>query len=202
MALADLFRPTIGQPQPPRQVQPVAPTTAPPYMQTTLPATSFNMPAPAVTSNYALPVTATDYNSMLEGSLERFMDPNSAYIQNARQRGVEMAATRGGINSSIAAGAAERAAIEAATPLAQTATGMAAGEKSAFDQARLGEWASQQGFNRELYSMPFTSSLSMLQKVTDASLQDPELYSPSVVSGYTNFFNQQMGDMMRRYFGG
>ncbi|MEM4546779.1 MAG: hypothetical protein QW328_08485, partial [Nitrososphaerota archaeon] len=43
---------------------------------------------------------------------------NNPYIQNARQRGVEYAARRGGVNTSIAAGASERAAIEAALPIA------------------------------------------------------------------------------------
>ena len=197
MALSNYF---TAPTQPPQKVQ--ATQQPPAYMQSTLPATSFNMPSPTATGNYALPVGATDYNSMVGNSLEYFMNPNSQYIQNARQRGAEMAATRGGINSSIAAGAAERAAIEAATPLAQTAAGMSAGEQGMFNQGRLNVGAATHNFNREMAAAPFQSSLNMLQRVTDMSLQDPELFSPSVISGYTNFFNQQMGDMMRRYFGG
>lgn len=183
----NLANPTL--PTPPTQItQPGTPA----YMQ------GQQLPLVGQFGNVTTPLDGIDYNQRVGGSLEHFLDPNSAYIQNARQRGVEQAAVRGGVNSSIAAGAAERAAIESATPLAQTAAGMQAG----VDQARLAEWSAQQGFNRELYAAPFTSSLNMLQRFTEASLNDPELYSPSVVSGYTNFFNQQMGDMMRRYFGG
>lgn len=202
MALSDFINPNPNLPQAPQQVTPTATAAAPAYMQPVLPATSFNMPSPRSAGNYNLPVKPTNYNELVGSSLEKFMDPNSALIQNARQRGVEMAAVRGGVNSSIAAGAAERAAIESATPLAQTAAGMSAGEIGMYNQARLNEWAATQGFNREMAAAPFQSSMNMLQRVTDASLQDPELFSPSVISGYTNFFNQQMGDMMRRYFGG
>lgn len=191
MALSNLFNTGAAQPV---STAPQAPA----YMQGTLPAQSFAMPQLPGYNSGATPLDGVDYNNRLSGSLDHFMDPNSALIQQARQRGMEVAATRGGINSSIAAGASERAALDSAVPLAQAAAGMQAG----VDQVKLQDWASQQGFNRELYSMPFTSSMGMLQRVTDMSLQDPELYSPSVISGYTNFFNQQMGDMMRRYFGG
>lgn len=53
------------------------------------------------------------------------------YIANARQRGMEQAASRGLLNSSASAGAAERSAIEAAAPLALQqagAFGTAAGQ--------------------------------------------------------------------------
>lgn len=56
---------------------------------------------------------------------------SNPYITNARQRGVEQAASRGMLNSAAAAGAAERSAIEAASPLALQeagAFGTAAGQ--------------------------------------------------------------------------
>jgi hypothetical protein len=53
--------------------------------------------------------------------LNTMLDGNGAYIQNARRRGLESAARRGMMNSSIAAGNAERAAIEAASPFAMQA---------------------------------------------------------------------------------
>lgn len=195
MALSDyITTQPVGQPQ-----QLGRPAGTPSYMGGTLPAQQFQMPVPGgLPSTGPMPLDGVDYNTRVSQSLEHFMDPNSAYIQNARQRGAEQAAVRGGVNSSIAAGASERAALEAAMPLAQTAAGMQAG----VDQARLNEWAAQQGFRRELYMRPFASSMNMLERVTEMGLQDPELYSPSVISGYSNFFNQQMGDMMRRYFGG
>lgn len=179
----------------------MATTTLPPLpmqVQPTLPSQTFNMATPQVQSGTPMPFANQDYNAMMQGSLEKFMDPNSAYIQNARQRGVEMAATRGGVNSSIAAGASERAALEAAVPLAQTAVGMQAGAQ----QAQIQDWMAQQGFNREMAAMPFSSSINMLNRVTELGMQDPELYSPGVISGFTNFFNQNMNDMISRYFSG
>ena len=178
--------------------QPGQPVAAPAAAPVTLPTQQFSMSMPSFNVGTPMPFANYDYNAMLQGSLEQFMDPNSAYIQNARQRGMEQAATRGGVNSSIAAGAAERAALEAATPLAQTAVGMQAGAQ----QAQIQDWMAQQGFNRELAAMPFTSSMQMLGRVTELAMQDPELYTPSVVSGFTNFFNQNMNDMISRYFGG
>lgn len=190
---------TNATPGLPAAPQPAAPVAQPPaYMQSTLPLEQFTMAMPGYQGSYATPVDGVNYDQRLGNSLDYFMNPNSAYIQQARQRGMENAAVRGGVNSSIAAGASERAAMEAAVPLAQASAGMQAG----IDQAKLAEWAAQQGFNRELYSIPFTSSMNMLQKFTDAGLQDPELYSPSVISGFTNFFNQQMNDMLKSYFGG
>jgi hypothetical protein len=125
------------------------------------------------------------------------MNPNSQLMQQAAQQGRNLAAERGGINSSIAAGASQRAALESAVPLAQTAVGAQLNQ----EQAKLEDWVATQGFNRQMAAAPFQSSLAMLNKVSDYSLQDPQLYTPSVVSGFNNFFNQNMNDVLGRYFG-
>ena len=52
------------------------------------------------------------------------LDPNNPYIASARQHGVEQANGRGLLNSSIAAGASQRAAIDAAQPMFQQAYGL------------------------------------------------------------------------------
>ena len=138
--------------------------------------------------------------STIQGALAGMTDPNSAYMRNAAQQGKQLAAQRGGINSSIAAGAAQRSALEAAAPLAQQAV--------AIDQTREGrladEWASTQNFNRAMlgqYSQSaFSNSLNMLNMVQQMGMQDPELYTPEVLSGYTNFFQKNMNDMLKRYF--
>lgn len=185
----------VGQPGAPAQPvpNPAAGTMPAPAMGTSPLASYFGM----AQQTAPFPLEGRNYSQMLQESLSSFMNPQSTNIQQARQRGMELAATRGGVNSSIAAGAAERAALDQAVPLAQTATGMQAG----LDQAQIQNWLSQQGFNREMAMAPFTSSMNMLARITDLGMQDPELYSPSVVSGFTNFFNQQMGDMLSRYFG-
>jgi hypothetical protein len=51
--------------------------------------------------------------------LEGLLSKGGRYIQNARQRAMEMSNRRGQFGSSFAAGAAERAAIEQALPIAQ-----------------------------------------------------------------------------------
>lgn len=55
---------------------------------------------------------------MVENRLESLANSRGNYMTNARQRGLEQAASRGNLNSSIAAGASERAALEAALPIA------------------------------------------------------------------------------------
>jgi hypothetical protein len=60
-------------------------------------------------------------NELASNQLNTMLDGNGKYIQNARQRGLETAARRGLMNSSIAAGSSERAAIEAASPFAMQA---------------------------------------------------------------------------------
>lgn len=141
-----------------------------------------------------------DPNAVVSGSLETMLNPNSQYIQNARQRGVEQAAVRGGVNSSIAAGASERAAIEAAAPLAQQAVNI----QQTREGVNADNWASSQNFNRaflgQLGTTAFSSSVNMLQNLQQMAAEDPELYTPEVMSGLSNFYNRSMNDLMSRYF--
>lgn len=147
----------------------------------------------ATQSQAASPQNLQGPNEMVQSSLEAMLNPSSQYIKNARQRGIEYAATRGGINSSIAAGAAERSAIEAAAPLAQQAAG-----------AQIEDWLSGQNFNRSIQGqialMPLRNSFDMLSTIQQYALQDPALYTPEVTSGYSNFFQKNMKDIMDTYF--
>ena len=174
------------------------------------------------------PVSGT---TQVSRSLQQLLNPNSAYIQNARQRGAEQAQARGGINSSIAAGASERAAMEAVQPLVQQAVDVdqqkykllaedylaqqgykaqsALADKSgalqmalAQQQANSENWLSEQNFGRAMFGQTFANSMGMLNMVQQYGLEDPELYTPEVLSGYTNFFQQNMNDLLSRYFGG
>jgi hypothetical protein len=174
------------------------------------------------------PVSGT---TQVSRSLQQLLNPNSAYIQNARQRGAEQAQARGGINSSIAAGASERAAMEAVQPLVQQAVDVdqqkykllaedylaqqgykaqsALADKSgalqmalAQQQANSENWLSEQNFGRAMFGQTFANSIGMLNMVQQYGLEDPELYTPEVLSGYTNFFQQNMNDLLSRYFGG
>lgn len=143
-----------------------------------------------------------DPNAVVTGSLESMLNPNSQYIQNARQRGVEQAAVRGGVNSSIAAGASERAAVEAAAPLAQQAVNI----QQTREGVNADNWAASQNFNRaflgQLGTTAFSSSMNMLQSLQQMGAEDPELYTPEVISGFNNFYNRNMNDILSRYFNG
>lgn len=57
-------------------------------------------------------------NELMGQRLGALIAGNSAYMRNAVNRGREQAASRGMLNSSMAAGSAQRAAIEAASPIA------------------------------------------------------------------------------------
>lgn len=60
----------------------------------------------------------TQPNQTAEEHLNNMLGGNSAYMQNARREGMRVAAGRGLLNSSIAAGNSQRAAIQSAAPIA------------------------------------------------------------------------------------
>lgn len=146
----------------------------------------------------AITGTPLSGTQQVQQSLQTFLDPNSDYMRNAAQRGVEMAATRGGVNSSIAAGASQRAALEAAQPLVQQAVSIDQQKQNAATE----NWLAQQNFGRALFGQTFNNSMGMLNSVQQYALEDPELYTPEVTSGFTNFFQKNMNDLLSRYFGG
>lgn len=144
------------------------------------------------------PPVATNTIDMVQGNLQALLGPGSDYIENARRRGIEQAATRGGVNSSIAAGAAERAALEAAAPLAQQAISIQADQNN----LQMQNWLAEQNFGRTLFGQKFGSSLDMLNNINQMALMDPELYTPEVTSGLSNFFSQNMNNILKQYFNG
>lgn len=137
----------------------------------------------------------------VQGNLDAFTSPSSQLIQQARQQGMQYAQQRGGINSSIAAGAAEKSALDQAGNLAGAAT--------AIDQQReaitMDNWLNTQNFNRAMTGQfqqgAFQNSLNMLNMLQQASMDDPELFTPDIVSGMSNFFSMNAGDIFKRYFG-
>lgn len=142
----------------------------------------------------------SDPNQMVQDSLQSMLNPNSMYIQNARQNGVNYAASRGGLNSSIAAGASEKSAIDSAMPLVQDSLDIQKQRQALQGQ----NWLDTQGFNRQfqgqLAMLPMASSYHMLDLLQQASLNDPSLWGPDQVSGMSNFFTNNMADIMGRYF--
>ena len=71
----------------------------------------------------------------VSGQLNSLLSSDSRYIQSARNSGLETANSRGLINSSLAAGTSEKAAIDAALPIAQGDAGTYANAGQSAQQA-------------------------------------------------------------------
>lgn len=153
------------------------------------------MGAPVAT---ALPQKPSGTSQVLS-SLDQITNSNSSYMENARRRGLEVAGSRGGINSSIAAGASQRAALEAAQPLLDQSLNI----DQQYQSADISNWMANQDYARgmsQFYSQNQYHNLTgMLGMINQMQLQDPELYTPEVASGYLNFFQKMMGDALGRY---
>lgn len=76
-----------------------------------------NQPAGQPAVNFAS--VTPSVGSTVAGQLQEILDADSPYLKTARARSQRQANSRGLINSSIAAGAGEEAAINAALPIAQ-----------------------------------------------------------------------------------
>lgn len=159
----------------------------------------------------------------------QLLDPSGQYIQNARLRGIEQAASRGLRNSSISAGQSQRAAMEAVQPLVNEASSIFnRREQNAFDaeqtirqqiftslenqrdrdqQITMGQvqnWLNDQTFQREfnaqLSLLPITSAANLSQMLVQYAMDKPEVWTPDVVDGVSNFFNQSFFNILQQYF--
>lgn len=72
------------------------------------------------------------------------------------------------------------------------------------DQAAQQDWLATNQFNNQfnanLSMIPVTSSMQMLQALSQYALEDPETYTPEVMSGFTTFFNNNMVNLLQQYF--
>lgn len=78
-------------------------------------------PTVAATGSYIPSMSA---GNVVQGYLDGFLNSGSSYVQNARQGAANYAASRGTLNSSMAAGSGQRAAIESVQPLVGQAMGL------------------------------------------------------------------------------
>lgn len=142
-----------------------------------------------------------------------FTNPSNPYIANARQRGIEQAAGRGLMNSSIAGANAERSAIEAAQPLVSEAVGLlnareqrALSKDTVQQQAVLQDWLNSNSYNREfngnLSLLPIKNTFDMLNTLMQYGAENPQVWTPDVISGTSNFFQRNMFDILNQYFPG
>jgi len=157
--------------------------------------------------------------NVVTDTMNQIIDPNGAYIRNARMRGLEQAAGRGNrAGSSIAAGASQRAALEGAAPLFNAAMQLHGqregfafqGEQNRLERnrdytrAQLEDWANSRQFDREFYGvlsmMPINSAYQLNSLIQTYALENPEVYTAEVISGMSNFFNQNFAQILSTYF--
>lgn len=90
-------------------------------------------------------------NELTSKQLERLLDENGRYIQTARLGAREQAAASGMLMSSVAAGAAQRAAIEAGAPIAGADANVYANTASENMRAQNEDAMADQGQGRQLF---------------------------------------------------
>jgi hypothetical protein len=155
-------------------------------------------------------------DELVANQLDALLNSDSAYMRNARQRGVEYANSRGNINSSIGAGASQRAALEAALPIATADAQVVRDANQAnFDSlsqlrqmrtaAQLEDWLSDNNYNREyngrLAMMPIQSAMDMMAFIAQRAAEDPAVWTPDVMSGWMNFFSMWQDDIFANLLG-
>jgi hypothetical protein len=105
-----------------------------------------------------------DEKDSVSGNLTGLLSANSDYIKQARSQGEKAAGRRGLLNSSIAAGSGQSAAISAALPIASQDASIAAGKNAA--QA---EFTSQTKLNEQ--SITGQKDLATLNNAAEAARQ-------------------------------
>lgn len=179
-------------------------------------------PVPGTTNGnpYAPPSSYSPYNVVTD-NLNNLLSNDGTYMTNARQRGLEQAASRGMLNSSIAAGSSQRAALEAAQPILSNIMGLTSQRESqAFSSseaqrgrqfqaefasmnAQLQDWMSNNDFNRnfngQLAMMPIASAADMWSGLMQLAASDPTVFTPDVLAGYQDFFQTGFDEYISRY---
>ena len=203
---ASMITGTTAQPQ-----SPAPPTGGNGQVQAASPFPTINAPQQVYQENMGAGNVVQDYLSQL-------LNSNSPYIQNARRNGLELAANRGLLNSSIAAGNSQRAAIDAAQPILNEITQLHnqreqlafTGEQNQMDRdqqitmARVNDWAANNQFNREyngqLSLLPITSVTALNNQLMQAAIDNPEIFPPEIVSGLGEFFGTNLLSMLQQWF--
>jgi hypothetical protein len=158
-------------------------------------------PVPAFTTPAGnQPPASFAAGNVVNDLMAQTLNPNSPYIQSATRHGLDVAHQRGLLNSSIASGTSQRAAIDAAMPLVSEAASIQKQRESYASQ----DWLANNSFNREfagtLALLPIQNSFQMLNALFQYAAEDPATYTPAVVNEMSNFFTQNMQNIMSTYF--
>lgn len=139
-------------------------------------------------------------------NLNTLLSSNSPYIENARRRGLEQANARGMLNSSIAAGSSQRAAIESAMPILNQIMGLT-GQREQQANTSLENQRGRQfeaemfdrNFNAQLAMLPIASAADMWSGLMQLAASDPTVFTPTVLAGYQDFFQTGFNEYISRY---
>jgi hypothetical protein len=109
-----------------------------------------------------------DQNSLVSGQLDKLLSKDSDYLNLARTKAMQTAASRGLLNSSIAAGAGESAAIDAARPIAE-------GDASAYFTSQRDNAAAQNQFAQQANQFGRDAAMAKFKGVLDQAAQARDL---------------------------
>lgn len=127
----------------------------------------------AETNTDAMTRTVND-NELTSRQLSRLIDENGRFIQNARLSARESAAGSGMLLSGVAVGNAERAAIDAAAPIAQADAGVFANTASENMRAGNDDRLADQMAGRSLLSQSESQMFQSGENATNRSFQSAE----------------------------
>ena len=167
------------------------PNTA--YNQSSATPTAAPVAAPATYDPAQIALNAPTEQQNMQGAIDNMMqvqgqvlNSDNPYIENARRMGLEHASNRGLLNSSIAAGASQRAAIEASQPIAQSIYSRGNAKTDYYDMVKL---------------LPLQKALNLVDDFASRAADNPDVYTPGYISGMTNFFMSNMQNVMKNFFG-
>lgn len=152
----------------------------------TTPATTGYQPQQIALSTPSQSTLTNNAITTMDAAQQYALDPNSAFMKNARQEGLEFSSQRGLLNSSIAAGNSQRAAIQASQPIAN----------AIFNDAN-----NSRDFYRAAKLLPLQSALEFSTNFATMAAEQPDVYTPGYINGMTNFFMSNMQNVMQNFFG-
>ncbi len=72
------------------------------------------------------------------------------------------------------------------------------------DRVAQENWLADQNYTRQfngnLAMLPISNALQMSQAIMNYAMENPEVYSPEVISGLNNFFTGNMVSILQQYF--
>lgn len=144
-----------------------------------------------------------DSNATVAGQMEGLLSKSNPYIDQARTKAAETANERGLLNSSLAAGAGERAAREAALPIAQqdaqTYSNAALANQQAATETELSNVAAQNRITEAETALSAEKNLAQQQASLQEQLMAAETASQKGIMALDANIKAQLGAIQQDY---